>query len=209
MKTYTKKLKAVVLDMDDCFMGFIDMFCFLAREIYKINVSPSNFTEYDMRKINYVDVNGNEVKGDDLFEIFKKLEEEGGLYSHLKPLVDGQKALETIHKYGYRIILLTARKPEYELQTIANLAVHKIIYDDLLFCPSEEKAKMIRKLSKDYNIVAFADDKASTVRDVFENTNVNEVYLIDQPHNRKEEIDEEITRLNRLFDIIHYLKIID
>ena len=83
---------------------------------------------------------------------------------------------------------------------------YRFWYDDLIFCSSSDKAKMIRKLGKTFNVVAFADDKASTVQDVFENTNVNEVYLINQPHNEHMEIDEDITRLNKLFDIVQFLK---
>lgn len=203
--TRIRKKKAIVFDVDDCIFDFIGMLCFLHNQIHGTVVSASHFTVYNMKEIDFTDINGKHVKGEQLFETFMKYEDHG-LYTLLEPRKLAVEALNLIKKLGYHIILMTARKPEFELQTIASLAKFKINYDELHFTGSNEKAKMIRKLSKDYNIVAFADDKPSTVNDVFENTNVNDVYIVDQPHNRNVEFDEEIIQLDKLFDIVQYLK---
>lgn len=203
-----RKKKAIVLDVDDCIMDFINMLCFLFNQFHGTVVNSSHFTEYDMTKINFVDSDGNEVDGADLFETFKKYEA-NGLYALLDPLNHADEALDWISERGYKIILLTARNPEFELQTIASLAKHKIKYDELIFAKGENKAKIIRKLSKTYNIVAFADDKASTVQDVYESTNVNDVYLINQHHNKDYEVDEEVKRINKIFEILEFLKKVD
>ena len=107
---------------------------------------------------------------------------------------------------GYKLIILTARPKEYEKQTMLNILHQNVPYDEVLFCPSDEKAKMIRKLSKRYNIQMFADDKASTIEDVYENCNVNNVVIITKPHNVDMEIDEDIIRVQSLFDSVRYLK---
>ena len=98
---------------------------------------------------------------------------------------------------------MTARKSEYEGHTITNLIKNEIPYDKVIF--DSDKVKKINDLRKKYNIVCFADDRASTVKDVFEKCKIDNVYLIDHPHNRAENLDEDITRIDSLIEIIRDL----
>ena len=79
-------------------------------------------------------------------------------------------------------------------------------HDQVLFADSKDKAKVVRKLSKEYNVVAFADDKHSTVEDVKKNTKVKNVYLVNQEHNRNMENIDGVKRVNGIFEIIRDLK---
>jgi len=202
----TRKLKpkAVILDFDDCLCDFIGMLCRIHNKINKTYITPSDILEYDMNKAHMVDVQGNEVNGEDLFNTFKEYEQHG-LYATLKPLPEARHALHIIRNLGYRIIILTARPEEYKKQTKFCLLHQNLEHDEVIFAPSKEKAKTIRRLSKTYNIVAFADDKASTCIDVNESTKVKQVYIINQSHNKDIEIDEEIKRVDSVFDIVRNL----
>lgn len=202
----TRKLKpkAIVCDSDDCLVGFMQGLCDLHNSLYKTCVTPSDIKEYDMTKAHMKDVNGNEVEGSELMQTFKDYEDHG-IYASLEPLQYVIRALDIIKLYGYHIIVLTARNEKYRKQTEMNFMKHKMKFDDIVFTESREKAKTIRKLAKTYNIVAFIDDKASTVIDVNENTNVNQVYIINQKHNEGFDLDDEIQRVNSVFDIVRNL----
>jgi len=198
------KPKVIALDYDDTLVNFQGLLCDIHNRLYDTCVYPSDFTEYDIKKLEVTDARGTHVKGIDIYETFKKYEGIG-LYSALKPLDGARRALHLIHKLGYKIIIVTARSEEYRDQTIFNLLHQNLDYDEIHFCPSSEKAKTIRRLSKEYNIVAFVDDKAATCADVAENTNVNTVYMVDQAHNRSFESDD-IKRIDSVFELIRDLR---
>jgi uncharacterized HAD superfamily protein len=158
--------------------------------------------EYDLKQVEFRDANNRLVKKGDLYDTFLKYEPHG-LYAALPPMSEVKHALHLIRKLGYHIILITARKPEYEEQTIFNLLNNDLEYDKLFF--STDKAELIRKLYKEYEIVCFADDKASTVIDVFDNTKVKRVFLVNQQHNKSIQVDDQIKRINNIFEIVRYL----
>lgn len=203
-KRKTKK-KIVVLDLDDTVLDFLGLLCLVYNKINGTSISPIDFKEYNLEACYLKDANGNEVNGTEVFEVFKKYEKYG-LYAAQKPLPESRHALSLIRKLGYKIFFMTARNAEYEEQTKLNLMINHIDYDELIFAKSDEKAKVIRRLSKDYNVYAFVDDKASTVIDVEENTNTNMVFARTIPHNADVELDEKIMRINSIFDIIRHLK---
>lgn len=198
------KPKAVIFDSDDCLVNFQDMLCRIHNKLHDTCITPSDIREYDMNKANMVDARGNEVKGEELFKTFKEYENHG-LYATLKPLPEARHALHLIRKMGYKIIILTARPEEYEKQTRFCFLHQNLEHDEIVFAPSSEKAKAIRKLAQTYNIQVFADDKASTCVDVSENTKTKMVFNILQPHNRDIELDDEIKRVDSVFDIVRYL----
>jgi len=199
------KEKAVVLDYDDTICDFLGFLCRIYNKLNNTCISPTDITEYCFDNVNFKDVRGNEVTGDQLLETFEEYEKHG-LYAAIPLLPESLHALNIMRNLGYKLIILTARPKEYEKQTMLNILHQNVPYDEVLFCPSDEKAKMIRKLSKRYNIQMFADDKASTIEDVYENCNVNNVVIITKPHNVDMEIDEDIIRVQSLFDSVRYLK---
>jgi uncharacterized HAD superfamily protein len=196
--------KAVVFDSDDCLVAFMQGLCDLHNKLYGTCVTPTDITEYDMNKAHMVDINGNKVEGAELMQTFRD-HEDHGLYASLDPLPSVERALKYINTLGYKIFVLTARAEKYRIETEMNFMKFNLKYDEVIFAESKDKAKAIRKLSKEYNIVCFADDKASTVSDVNENTKVKQVYLISQKHNENYEVDDEIIRVPSVFDIVRHL----
>lgn len=200
-----RKEKVVVVDYDDTCVDFIGFLCRLHNKLYKTCVTPSDFKAYDFDLIEIKDARNNVVKGDEIRKTFLEYETEG-LYAALPILPEARHALKFIKSLGYKVIILTARKPEYEKQTMMNILHNNIPFDEVIFCPSELKAKKIRQLSRTYNIQMFADDKASTIKDVSVNTNIKNVVCVNQAHNMSEDFDNDVIRVDSLFEAVRYLK---
>jgi uncharacterized HAD superfamily protein len=199
-----RKEKVIVVDYDDTVVDFMGFLCRLHNKLYKTCITPSDFKAYDFDLVEIEDARGNKVHGKDIRETFLEYEKHG-LYAALSLLPEAKFALKMFKELGYKIIILTARKEEYEKQTMMNVLNLNVPFDELIFCPSDLKAKKIRQLAKKYNIQMFADDKASTVKDVAETTNVNFVICINQSHNKSEEFDEDIIRCDGLMDAVRLL----
>jgi uncharacterized HAD superfamily protein len=202
MKRKRKPL-AIALDLDDTISEFLPFLCKLHNKLHGTCITTSDLKTWDFANVNLKDKQGNIVTGDQLRETFHKYEPDG-LYSILPPIRDSRFALELIKELGYKIIIITARKSEYRNQTILNLMFNNIHYDKLFF--EDNKVKKLKELSKIYNIQAFVDDKYDTIIDVFENCNINKIFIINMPHNVKLELDEEILRVNDIMEILRYLK---
>ena len=123
----------------------------------------------------------------------------------MKPFPEARHALQKFREYGYKIIFLTARPVGFEKQTLFCLLNRYLPYDEIIFRPSDEKATEIKKLAKKYNIVVFADDKASTCNEVRETKKVKHVYCVNQAHNKSVEMPE-IKRVDGIFEIVADLK---
>jgi hypothetical protein len=52
----------------------------------------------------------------------------------------------------------------------------------------------------------FADDKLTTIEAVNEQCKVDNICLINAAHNKKEGLDEGITRVNSLFETVRFLR---
>lgn len=199
------KEKIVCLDLDDSIVNFLPTLCMIYNREHDTCIAPIDFKEYNLEACSMTDARNNTVEGKAVKELFEDRENHG-LYALLEVLPEAQHALGLIKKLGYKVYFITARSEKFKTQTCDNLYKHHIEFDELLFVKSQDKAKCIRRLAKDYNVVMFFDDKASTVIDVFENTNVNHVFLRNMPHNQAVEMDESITRVSGLFDTIRFLK---
>jgi len=205
-KKYTKKVKekAIVVDYDDTVVGFLQALCKAHNKRYGTCISHNDIKTWDFGDMDITDARGNRVTGHDLRATFK-LYEDNGLYAALKPLDYSKYALDTAHEIGYKVIILTARKEKYRLATEYNLDDQDIYYDELHF--SDDKVKSLKQLAKTYDIVMFADDRASTVLEVAEKCRVKKVFLINAPHNINLEIDEDLViRTNDLMDCLKELK---
>lgn len=205
MTKYERKPRTICLDFDDTVVNFTGMLFDTYNKLNDTCLYTTDIKDYEFESINFEDKRGNVVKGEDIRQLYLEYEKEG-LYATLKPLGGAEQALHLMNKLGYKIIILTARAPEYEKQTKFCLLHNNLHHDLVVFSPSNDKAKMLRKLAKDYNIVAFADDKAETCVDVHENTNVNQVYVVNQEHNKDFDFDPEIKRISGIFEIIRDLR---
>jgi len=199
------KEKVVCLDLDDAIVGFLPMLCLIYNKLNGTCIAPMDFKEYDLEILEMKDANGNVVLGKGIKDIFKEFEDHG-LYASLDVLPEASHALNLIKKLGYKIFFITAREERFEKQTKLNLLKNHIEYDRLFFVKSCDKAKIIRKIAKEYQVIMFFDDRLSTVVDVFENTNTKHVFLKEMPHNKHQEIDAGIIRVSGLFDTVRYLK---
>ena len=177
--------KYIVLDIDDTLV------CFLSHLIDIHNNLPGVANKYSRE-----DIEGWSLP-DDLKDTFK--EYENWVYVSAPALPKVKNKIKQLKKSGYGIILMTARDESFKKHTIFNLSFNKIEYDMLFF--NKNKSLKINRLSEDYNIEIFADDRASTVNKVRENTNVPNVYLINMPSNRNIELLEGVTRINNIHEI--------
>lgn len=201
-----KKQPILVFDVDDTIVNFVGHLCSLHNRLKNTCLYETDIKEWDFNNIQIKDARGNVVLGTELKDTFHKYEPHG-LYAQLPLLPDARHALNIIKKLGYRIILMTARKDEYREATKLNMIMHELPIDvenDIYF--SRDKSKDIKELSKRFQVVAFADDKAETVRDVFENCHVKHVFLVNKNHNKNEEVDPEIQRIDNIFEITRILR---
>ena len=204
------KQKVAVLDLDDTLIDFVGGLCELYNKHYNTTLSPSDLTEWDWKNLDFKDARGNIVKGSELRKLF--LEYEGGLYVGLRPLPYTIQALTTLRKFGYKILILTARHSNFGKMTELNLMFEKIPHDavfhkdDLNIDTETFKVNKIKELSKTYNIVFFIDDKASTVQAIYDNCKVDKVYLLNKPHNKNAEVSSEILRVDDIYDPVKPLK---
>lgn len=197
------KERVIILDLDDTTVGFVDKLCRLHNRLHHTEISPSDIKEYNIKKLQFTDCSGNVVTGEELWQTFQ--EYESYIYPSLKPLPEAREALQRIKRKGYLIFFLTARKPSYEKPTLFCLLDQDLPHDRVIFADSHDKAKVVRKLAKEYNVVAFADDKHSTVKDVKENTKTKNVYIVNQEHNRNMDDIVGVKRINGIFEIVRDL----
>lgn len=196
------KSKAIVLDMDDTIVAFSEFLCRLHNSLNNTCITIKDLTSWDFGDVDMKDAQGNQVTGKDLMKTFHDYESHG-LYAALPVIKDARFAIQLMQSLNYKVIIVTARKEEFQTQTILNTIHQKIPYDKLIF--SSDKVKTIKELNKKYHIRAFADDKLSTVEAVSEGCKVDQCFLIDMPHNQNCS-DEDIIRVDTLFEVVRYLK---
>jgi uncharacterized HAD superfamily protein len=193
------KFKAIILDLDDTVLGFLQALVHQYNMRHNTSLSHNDIKTWDFDDLDITDKKGNRIVGKDLRDLFVLLEE-NGMYAALEPLEYSKRFLSSLKEEGYKIIFITARNEKHRIATEYNLNKYELPYDELYF--EKDKIKRIKSLSRKYHIVMFADDKASTVKAVAENCKVDNVVLIDKAHNRSEEFDEdlEIVRAADLMD---------
>jgi len=203
-KKRVAKPKAVVIDLDGVVGDFLFTLTWLHNKLYGTSVSHHDIKSYNFVDLKITDARGTTVTGDQLYSTFKEWESHG-IYSTMPLLPHAKEALVVIKALGYRIIFMTAREEQYKMQTQLWCHANDLPHDDLIF--EKEKAKKIRSLSRKYNIHAFMDDHLANVQDVAENTNVNQVFLIESSITRDQVTDgEDFDRVSDLFEATRYLK---
>jgi len=204
------KQKVAIFDMDDTLVDFVGALCELYNKHHGTTLSPSDLTEWDWKNLDFKDARGNVVKGSDLRKTF--MDYEAGIYVGLEPLPYTIQALTALKKFGYKILIITARHNTFGKKTELNLMFKKIPHDEVFHKDDANmetetfKVNKIKELSKIYNIVFFVDDKASTVQAIYDNCKVDKVYLLNKPHNRNAEISTEISRVDDIYDPVKPLK---
>lgn len=203
MATRKKKIHTTVLDFDDSCVSFIGHLCHIHNAIHGSCIHANDITEWDITSVDTKDARGNRVLGSELLQTFEEYEQHG-LYAQLPLLPYADHAIKLMKKLGYKVVIMTARKPEFEQQTRLNIILHSLPIDMIVF--TDDKVKEIKKLQKEHNIALFADDKLSTVESVNEQCRVNHNFLIDMKHNQTDELDENIKRISNLFESVRFLR---
>jgi uncharacterized HAD superfamily protein len=199
----SKKIETIISDIDDVIKDFKGYNCDLHNKIYGTSVAEKDLTDWDYDKIMIKDAVGTLINGADIFNTFKRFEN-CGLYSRLPVIIEAKRALELAKFLGYKIILLTSRDKKFGEETYQSLIMDGIPYDELIF--DWDKAKVIKNLSKTHHIRLFADDKLSTIKKVNEQCKIDYICLVNKAHNQEKNLDEDIIRVNSLFDCIKFLK---
>jgi predicted secreted acid phosphatase len=204
-KKRKRKPKAIILDADDTIFNFLGGICKIHNKRNGTCITPQDLTAWDFGATEMKDARGNSVNGTELRQTWKDYED-SGLYACLSLIGDAAFALHLMKDLGYKIIILTARPEKYGKDTELNLIFNNIhqYVDEIYF--NSDKVKKIKELSKTYNVVMFADDRATTVQDIYENCKVRNVILIEKAHNSDAEVDPEIHRVKDLMETIRLLK---
>ena len=203
-KKRVTKPKAIVIDMDGVIGDFLYTLTWLQNKLKGTSVSHNDIKTYNFVDLNVTDVRGNSVTGEELFATFKEWEPHG-IYAIMPLLPHAREALVAFDKLGYHIILMTARDEQYKEQTRLWIFSNDLPYHELIF--EKDKAKKIRNLSKQYNIQGFMDDNLDNIKDVSENTNVNQIFLIESPITRDVEIEEgDFEKVRDLWETTRYFK---
>lgn len=177
------KQKSVIFDIDDTCLDFIGFTCKLHFLITGKLYKKEDITEWDLPT--------------DLYATFKEYENWIYVSQPIFPKVI--QTIDKLRKLDYKIILMTARPEVFKKHTQFNLALNKVYYDLLLF--NKNKSLKINRLSEDYDIRIFCDDKLETVNKVKKGTQVPSVYLINTSANRNEDVEEGIIRINNIHEI--------
>jgi len=185
-----QKPTASVVDLDDTIFLFSHTILEIANIVNKTTVNPSDLTEWDLPT--------------EINSIYKRFECRG-LYNEMELIPFALDALTHLKLVkGHKIVLLTARDPKFGEETYLHLIKNKVPFDELIF--EKDKVKEVRKISKRYHISLFIDDKYETVQSIYEKCAVDQVCLVNMPHNKNKEADPDIVRISNLLEAIKYIK---
>jgi len=196
--------RAIVLDIDDTICDFLGQLCLLHNRLHNTHVTRADVVGYPLKGEDELeDIHGNIVRDANIEKTFRKYEPHG-LYAVLPVFPEAKQAIEIMQELGYKIILMTARPKQYEEQTKLSLMSNNIKYDRLIF--DYKKADRILELKEEFDIIMFADDRASTVKNVNNNCSIKYPILINKPHNENASTSQKITRVDDLLEVVKFLK---
>jgi len=195
--------KAVILDCDDVIVDFVGYICTLHNKHHKTTWTKHDLKEYNLPlRVETINIDGDVItKG--LFKTFKEYENHG-VYALVPVFEESRQAMQLLKALNYKIIVLTARDPKFKKVTELHFTHHNLPCDEFFF--SKDKPTIINELKEKYNVIAFVDDKAETIRAVKEKCDIKNVCLMDQPQNQKEKLGRGITRLNNLIELVNILR---
>jgi uncharacterized HAD superfamily protein len=197
-----KKKKAVVLDLDDVTFDFLGTLIHLYNEENGTCLTEHDLVRWDFDGIEMKDARGNITKGADIRKFFEEVEQHG-LYAFTPVFPHAKQAIDMLHEWGYKIIFLTARKDQYKKITELSLKMGHVKFDKIIH--NWDKCKVIEELKEKYEVVAFADDKYSTVQAVKKLCNLPCQFVVTKAHNVGIEPEEGIIRVTNLLEIVRYL----
>lgn len=178
-----KRNLAVCIDLDDCIFSFLGVFVDLYNKRMVRSLNLTSMVDYNFNK--------------QLSAFLHEIELEG-LYSRLPLEFGASTFLDLLTSLKIKIIFITARPKEFKRDTIIALNNNNIDYEMLIF--NKNKSEVINSLKNHYDVLAFIDDRASTVEKVFNKCGLNFTFLIDKPHNKNIMVSKGIERISNLMD---------
>jgi len=178
----------IALDIDGVILDFLGQFLRVYNLRNNERITADDITEF-MPHGNLSDL----IAKKDWDENFKWFEKNGG-YATLQSFEGARTAIENILKAGHEIVYVTARKQEFEGDTIMSFLLNKIPMSKLYFAPSS-KEKILRELNPDI----FVDDSLKNC-DAAEKAGIKRIYVLDYKYNRKPEADK-YTRIENLIQL--------
>ena len=157
----SKKPLTLAFDLDDTLIKFTEQVCEFARELGGFSYKLSDLVTWDYP--------------DDLDSFMKT--HQYSIYATAECFACSARLVKEAHANGWKILYITARPEKSRKITEENLKVNGLdCYEKLIF--TSDKAKAIRELSSEYEIISFFDDKVETINEVAATTKVPNVYLV-------------------------------
>lgn len=115
---------------------------------------------------------------------------------HNLPLndLDSAQAVDMLRKYGHKVVLATARNPQYEPGTIANLKLHGIEVDDVI-----HTGYAVSKGTLGLDMLL--DDKPGTIKELIGSSTYPVIYH--QPYNA--DLDVQAPRVKSMLEFATYV----
>lgn len=196
------KPKVVIFDIDDTLISFTSFLCTLYYKEKGILISEEDLS-WELVYKEGRDSKDKIKYNSDVHTLYKKYER-NGLYTSMPALYGSKETLEYLSKLGYKLIILTARPKKFKNETLLYFLNNRLKFDKIIH--NHDKASEIKRLSKSYEIICFADDKLSTVRDVASNCKIKHIFLINRPHNRGKKTSKKIKRINNVLECVKWIK---
>lgn len=189
-----EKIK-IGIDLDDTVWVFHEKFFEFYNEKYNENLDINNLTEYNLRK--FLGVDDSEMEK--LFYEFEKT------YEFL-PEIDNARESIFLLEENHEIYFVTARPSFYrELvnKRLMNLfgKTYPVIFQ---YDENIQKIKEKYDFCKEIGITVMIDDGFHNLKDCADNG--MKCFLIDNPWNKNEELNENIIRVDNWNEIIEELK---
>lgn len=197
-----KKIPTIITDFDDCCVDFLGFLCDLYNAKHGTFLCESDMKSWGFKDLNLTDARGNVVTGEQLYNFFKEFEPH--FYAAIPVIPDSMHALKYAKMLGYKIIILTARDEAFAKATEVSILRNRIPCDQIIY--NWDKAKIVDELSKTHDIHFFVDDKMDSVRPIKERGKVRNAFLMSRTHNKDEVLDDEITRISSMLEIIRNMK---
>lgn len=197
------KPKAFICDLDDTLADFIGTLTYNFNKLTGKGLQAHHWSKYHMEGVDVIGKHGERFLFDEVYAIMR-LMEQSGFYAYLPALPGAQDFVEILNRSGIRVIIVTARPPEYAHDTMYNVIYNnfQVRATNILF--SKNKAETITKLAEEYDIIGFVDDAAHHVNNVAKNTKV-QAYCLPKAHNLNEKVLKRVKRME-LWEILADLK---
>ena len=182
-------MKIIKIDVDGVIRDMLGALCKLYYH-FDPYVEREDITHYA------VSVSFPEIRrqiGIEAHDYFFKHHSEDVNFNMAVPLNGAKEAIEKLHEFGYKIVIVTKQKSTTsKMSTLDFLRHYRIYYDDICFTGDKWLVE------SDFMI----DDNPEFLNDKREKTNKENRFIIDAPYNKE---CTEFKRFNSLLDCVQHI----